>query len=200
MIGRIRGRLLQLTPPAALVELASGLGYELELPMSSVYNLPAVGQEVILLTHSVYREDAQLLYGFLTDAEREAFRSLIRISGVGPKLALSVLSGLSVDELAQAIQAQDPVRLVKIPGIGKKTAERLLLELRDKLSTPSGSLAALPGAAASTAGSRVAAEVLGGLVALGYSEREASAAVKALPEGVDATEGIRLCLKALFRA
>ena len=191
MIGRIAGTLLEKSPPLVLVD-AGGVGYEIDVPMSTFYNLPAVGERIALLTHLVVREDAHQLFGFLTAAERATFRQLVRISGVGPRTALSILSGLSVAELADAVTRQEAGRLVKVPGIGKKTAERLLLELKGKL----GPELALPAAAA---GSDAHADIAQALVALGYNEREAAAALKALPADVGVSEGIKLALKALNR-
>lgn len=197
MIGQLRGLLLAKTPPQVLVEV-QGVGYEVDVPMSSFYLLPGLGEPVTLRTHFIVREDAQLLFGFLSEAERSSFRQLIRISGVGPKMALALLSGLSVEDLAQAVARQDASRLVKVPGIGKKTAERLLLELKGKiapaLDLPAG------GPAASGDGSAEAqaqADILQALIALGYSEREAQAAVKALPAGSSVADGIRRALRSL---
>lgn len=192
MIGRIAGTLLEKHPPAVLVE-AGGVGYEIDVPMSTYCNLPALGERVSLLTHLVVREDAHQLYGFLTAAERQAFRELIRISGVGSRTALAVLSGLSVAELAQAVTLQESARLTRIPGIGKKTAERLLLELKGKL----GAAIAGAGAAPVAEGS---ADVLRALVALGYSEKEAAAAVRQLPADASVSDGIRIALKSLAKA
>ncbi len=191
MIGRIVGTLAAKSPPQILVDV-HGVGYELDVPMSSFYHLPALGAPVTLLTHFVVREDAQLLYGFLTEAERASFRELVKVSGVGPRTALSVLSGLSAAELAQAVTAQDAGRLVKVPGIGKKTAERLLLELRGKLGPDLGGPAA-----ESVSDSQ--ADIVQALLALGYGERDAKAALKALPPDVGVAEGIKLALKALSR-
>ena len=191
MIGRIAGTLLEKHPPAVLVE-AGGVGYEIDVPMSTFCNLPALGDRVTLLTHLVVREDAHQLYGFLTAGERQAFRELIRISGVGSRTALAVLSGMSVAELAQAVTLQESARLTRIPGIGKKTAERLLLELKGKL----GAAIAGAGAAPAAAGS---ADVLRALVALGYSEKEAAAAVRQLPADAGVSDGIRLALKSLAK-
>ena len=170
MIGRLHGVLLEKNPPDILVD-CQGVGYEVQVSMGTFYNLPALGQPVTLLTHFVVREDAQLLYGFGTAPERAAFRELIRISGVGPRTALAVLSGMSVAELAQAISLQDASRLVKVPGIGKKTAERLLLELKGKLGVD----LALPGAGPA---SDAQADILQALLTLGYSDKEAAAALK----------------------
>jgi Holliday junction DNA helicase RuvA len=191
MIGRLNGTLADKNPPQVLVD-CHGVGYEVDVPMSTFYNLPAVGESVSLLIHFVVREDAQVLFGFGTPSERHAFRQLIRISGVGPRTALSVLSGMSVGDIAQAVTAQDASRLVKVPGIGKKTAERLLLELKGKLGADMG---ASSGAAAGESQS----DILQALVALGYSDKEAQAAVKALPREVGVSEGIKLALKALAR-
>jgi Holliday junction DNA helicase RuvA len=190
MIGRLTGQLVEKSPPQVLVDVA-GVGYEVDVPMSTFYNLPGLGERVVLLTHFVVREDAQLLFGFLTASERNTFRQLIKISGVGPRMALALLSGLSVAELAQAITAQDSARLVKVPGIGKKTAERLLLELKGKL----GADLALPAHVANDA----QADILQALVALGYSDREATAALKALPADIGVSDGIKLALRSLAR-
>ncbi|MDP3135141.1 MAG: Holliday junction branch migration protein RuvA [Burkholderiaceae bacterium] len=191
MIGRLQGLLAEKTPPQVLVD-CNGVGYEVDVPMSTFYNLPAIGERITLLTHFVVREDAQILYGFATPGEREAFRLLIRISGVGPRTALSVLSGMSVADIAQAVTAQDAGRLIKVPGIGKKTAERLLLELKGKFGADLGG-----GAASVTSDAQ--ADIVQALVALGYSDREASAALKALPKDVGVSEGIKLALKALAK-
>lgn len=191
MIGRIAGKLVAKHPPQVLVDV-HGLGYELDVPMSTLYQLPGVGTEVTLLTHMVVREDAHQLYGFSTEAERTLFRQLLKISGIGARTALAVLSGMSVADLREAVSHQDSGRLTKIPGIGKKTAERLLLELKDKLD-----IAVIEVRAESqTAGS----DVLRALLALGYSEREAQAAVKNLESGLSVTEGIRQALKTLSKA
>ena len=191
MIGRLRGTLAEKSPPMVLLDVG-GVVYEVDVPMSTFYNLPALGETVVLLTHFVVREDAQVLFGFLTAAERATFRLLVKISGVGPRTALSILSGLSVDELAQAVSRQDGGRLVKVPGIGKKTAERLLLELKGKL----GPDLALPSVVAL---SDTQGDIIQALQALGYSEREAQAALKALPAEVGVSEGIKLALRALNR-
>lgn len=192
MIGRLSGILAGKNPPQILVDV-QGVGYEVDVPMSSFYNLPALGERVTLLTHFVVREDAQLLYGFLTAEERATFRELVKISGIGPRTALSVLSGLSVAELSQAITQQQAGRLQKVPGIGKKTAERLLLELKGKLGpdlgAPSGGNLA----------SEAQADIVQALIALGYNEKEASAALKALPADVAVADGIKLALKALSK-
>ncbi len=190
MIGRLTGTLAEKTPPHLLIDV-DGVGYEVDVPMSSFYNLPAVGEQVTLLTHFVVREDAQVLFGFLTHDERATFRLLVKISGVGPRTALAILSGLSVAELAQAVTLQDGARLVKVPGIGKKTAERLLLELKGKL----GDALAAPASLASHA----QGDILQALVALGYSDREASAALKALPADIGVSDGIKFALKQLAK-
>ena len=192
MIGRIAGTLLEKNPPALRVDVR-GVGYEVDVPMSTFYGLPAVGERVTLLTHVTIREDAHVLFGFATAKERDAFRQLIRISGVGARTALAVLSGMSVDELAQSVALQDAARLTRVPGIGKKTAERLLLELKGKLAD------ALSTSAGSAAVHDDAADILKALMALGYSEREASTAARALPAGTGVSEGIRLALKSLAR-
>ena len=190
MIGKLTGILSDKNTPQVIVD-CGGVGYEVQVPMSTFYNLPAEGQKVSLLTHFVVREDAQILYGFGSAGEREAFRELIKISGVGPRTALSVLSGMGVADLAQAITLQEAGRLIKVPGIGKKTAERLLLELKGKLGADIGV----------TAGGQteVQGDILQALMALGYSDKEAALAVKALPGDVGVSEGIKVALKALAR-
>ncbi len=190
MIGRLSGLLAEKNPPEVLLD-CQGVGYEVMVPMSTFYNLPSLGERVTLLTHFVVREDAQILFGFASASERSAFRQLIKISGVGPRTALSVLSGMSVQDLAQAVSAQESGRLTKVPGIGKKTAERLLLELKGKLGDPVGVAAAAVGDAHN--------DILQALLALGYSDKEAALALKALPAGVGVSEGIKLALKALAK-
>jgi Holliday junction DNA helicase RuvA len=190
LIGRLAGTLTEKAPPQVLVDVG-GVGYEVDVPMSTFFNLPAIGERVVLLTHFVVREDAQQLFGFLTADERATFRELVKISGVGPRTALALLSGLSVAELAHAVSHQESARLVKVPGIGKKTAERLLLELKGKLGPDLGR----PAAAATDS----QADIVQALVALGYSEREATTALKAMPPGVGVSDGIKLALKALSR-
>jgi len=190
MIGRLQGLLAQKNPPQVLVD-CHGVGYEVDVPMSTFYNLPALGDKVTLLTHFVVREDAQLLYGFATHEERETFRQLIKISGVGPRIALAVLSGMGVGDLAQAVTLQEAGRLVKVPGIGKKTAERLLLELKGKLGADIG--------APANVSSEAQADILQALIALGYNDKEAAAALKALPADVGVSDGIKLALKSLAR-
>lgn len=188
MIGKLTGILTEKNPPQVLVD-CNGVGYEVHVSMSTFYNLPGLGERVSLLTHFIVREDAQVLFGFAAAPEREAFRQLIKISGVGPRTALSVLSGMSVAELAQAITLQDSSRLVKVPGIGKKTAERLLLELKGKLGSDIGA----PGQAQGSAH----ADILQALLALGYSDKEAAACIKSLPAEIGVSEGIKRALRAL---
>src|SRR5689334_16809929 len=190
MIGRLTGILAEKSPPLVLID-CNGVGYEVDVPMSTFFNLPALGERVVLLTHFVVREDAQALFGFLTHDERATFRQLVKISGIGPRTALSILSGLSVTELAQAVSLQESGRLVKVPGIGKKTAERLLLELKGKL----GDALAQPVAAKTNA----EADIVQALLALGYSDREAAAALKSLPADVGVSDGIKMALKSLAR-
>ena len=189
MIGRLHGKLLEKNPPQILIDV-SGVGYEVDVPMSTFCNLPEVGGELTLHTHFVVREDAQLLYGFATLAERAVFRALIKISGVGPKIALALLSGITVDQLKDAVDRGETGLLTKVPGIGKKTAERLVLELKDKLAGTGAATEAVP-----TSGAR--ADVAAALIALGYSEREAAAATKKLPEDCTVNDGLRLALKSL---
>ncbi len=191
MIGKLTGQLLEKNPPEVLVD-CHGVGYEVQVPMSTFYNLPAIGERVSLLTQFIVREDAQLLYGFGSAPERAAFRELIKISGVGPRTALSILSGLGVQDLAQAVTLQEAGRLVKVPGIGKKTAERLLLELKGKLGADMG-------AAHAHATSEAQVDILQALLALGYNDKEAAAALKALPPDVGVSDGIKLALKALAK-
>jgi Holliday junction DNA helicase RuvA len=191
VIGRIQGELAEKNPPQIVV-VCAGVGYEIDVPMSTFYHLPRTGETVALLTHQVVREDAHLLFGFLTAPERAAFRQLLKISGVGPKVALSVLSGLSVEDLAAAVASEDAARLTKVPGVGKKTAERLVLELRDKLPM---AVTVVRGGVASPA----ASDVTNALLGLGYNEREAAAAVKQLPADLPLTDAIRQALKLLAK-
>jgi len=191
MIGRLTGILLEKNPPQVVIDV-HGVGYEVDVPMSTFYNLPATGEKVMLLTHFVVREDGQFLYGFASESERFAFRQLVKISGIGARMALAVLSGLSVNDLAQAIARQEVGRLVKVPGIGKKTAERLLLELKGKLAD------ALPSAAVAVEDSQH--DILNALLSLGYNDREASAAMKPLPVGISTSDGIRQALRLLSKA
>ncbi|MCU0968604.1 MAG: Holliday junction branch migration protein RuvA [Rubrivivax sp.] len=195
MIGRLTGTLAEKSPPHLLLDV-HGVGYEVDVPMSTFFHLPALGASVTLLTHFVVREDAQVLFGFLTAAERAAFRELVKIGGVGPRTALAVLSGLSVAELAEAVARQEAGRLVKLPGIGKKTAERLLLELKGKLGPE---LAAPAGTATAAPLGEAQADIVQALLALGYNEREAQAALKGLPADCGVSEGIKLALRALNR-
>jgi Holliday junction DNA helicase RuvA len=191
MIGRLSGILLEKSPPQLLVD-CNGVGYEVDVPMSTFYNLPHTNERVVLFTHLVVREDAQLLFGFGTPAERALFRQLIKISGVGARTALAILSGMTVADLAQAVTLQESGRLVKVPGIGKKTAERLLLELKGKLGADIGVVGTAPRDAAET-------DILNALAALGYSDKEAAAATKNLPPGASVSDGIKFALKALSK-
>ena len=193
MIGRLHGKLLEKSPPQIIID-CNGVGYEVEVPMSTFYNLPALGDVVTILTHFVVREDAQLLYGFGTDRERATFRQLLKVNGIGAKSALSILSGLSVEDLVQAVALQETALLTRVPGVGKKTAERLLLELKDKFSIDG----VMP--INSSGGKSNTGDVLHALVALGYNEREALAAVKQLPLDVAVAEGIKLALKSLSKS
>jgi holliday junction DNA helicase RuvA len=191
MIGRLTGLLVEKHPPQVLIDV-NGVAYEVDVPMSTFYNLPATGGRVTLHTHLVVREDAQLLYGFFTDGERQAFRQLLKISGIGARTALSVLSGMTVEELHQAVARQDSARLIRVPGIGRKTAERLLLELRDKLQTVGPR-----GAPDTPAASRE--DALSALIALGYNEKEAGAALGKLASDLDTADAIRQALRSLSK-
>jgi holliday junction DNA helicase RuvA len=191
MIGKLTGVLAAKNPPEVLID-CGGVGYEVLVPMSTFYNLPALGEKTSLLTHLIVREDAHILYGFATQDERAGFKQLVKISGVGPRTALSILSGMSVADIAQAVTRQDAGRLTKIPGIGKKTAERLLLELKGKLGD------ALDSGGVSVANDSQS-DILQALVALGYSDRDAGLALKALPVDVGVSEGIKLALRALAK-
>ncbi len=193
MIGRIQGTLVSVHPPRLLVD-CQGVGYEIDVPMSTLYQLPETNQKITLLTHFQVREDAQQLFGFATETERQAFRALIKISGVGSRTALAVLSGMSVNELAQAIALQEAGRLTQVPGIGKKTAERLCLELKGKLAPDLGIIAGKPQAI------EASSEVLQALLALGYSEKEALLALKQIPADGTVSDGIRAGLKYLSKA
>jgi holliday junction DNA helicase RuvA len=192
MIGRIQGTLVSVHPPRLLVD-CQGVGYEIDVPMSTLYQLPEVNQKITLLTHFQVREDAQQLFGFATETEREVFRALIKISGVGSRTALAILSGMSVNELAQAITLQESARLTQVPGIGKKTAERLLLELKGKLAPDLGLVAGKPNAR------EASSEILQALLALGYSEKEALLAIAQIPSDSNVSDGIRLGLKYLSK-
>lgn len=191
MIGRITGTLLEKLPPTVCIDVG-GVGYEIDVPMSTLYDLPDLGARVALYTHLAIREDAHVLYGFLTAQERSTFRALIKVTGVGARTALAVLSGMSVQDLANAVTRQETGLLTRVPGIGKKTAERLLLELKGKLG------ADLPSDPSRPAGGRE--DILNALISLGYSSSESQAALKALPDNVEVAEGIRLALKSLSRA
>ncbi|MFT6067434.1 MAG: Holliday junction DNA helicase RuvA [Methylophilaceae bacterium] len=191
MIARLNGLLIEKAPPLIVVECA-GVGYEVEVPMSTFYNLPDVGTQVTLLTHMVVREDAQLLYGFGSVQEKSTFRQLLKVNGIGAKSALSILSGVSIDDLVEAIGSQEVAVLTRIPGVGKKTAERLLLELKDKFEATG--LSSITGHAKSAT-----QDVLNALLALGYNEREATASVKLLDKGISVSEGIKQALKALVK-
>ncbi len=192
MIGRLSGLLIEKNPPQIVLDV-NGVGYELDVPMSTFYNLPALGEKLSLLTHFAVRDDGHFLYGFQSESERFAFRQLLKVSGIGARTALSVLSGLSVNDLAAAVAQQELGRLIKIPGIGKKTAERLLLELKGKLAdVGSGS----PG----TAPSDTRSDITQALLALGYNEKEATATVRQLAADLSTSEGIRQALKLLSKS
>ena len=192
MIGRLSGILLEKTPPQVLVD-CNGVGYEVDVPMSTFYNLPHTGEKVVLFTHLAVREDAHLLFGFGSASERALFRQLVKITGIGARTALAILSGMTVADMSQAVTLQEAGRLVKIPGIGKKTAERLLLELKGKLGADIGAVAGSPRDDAQ-------ADVLNALVALGYSDKEALLAIKNMPAGASVSDGIKFALKALSKA
>jgi Holliday junction DNA helicase RuvA len=192
MIGRLSGILLEKNPPQLLID-CGGIGYEANVPMSTFYNLPGIGEKIVLLTHLIVREDAHLLYGFGTNEERDVFKQLIKISGVGPRTALSILSGMSVADLIHAVTMQEAGRLTKVPGIGKKTAERLLLELKGKLGADLGAMAG-------TAAGDASSDILNALLALGYSDKEAVLALKQVPAGTGVSDGIKLALKALSKS
>ncbi len=191
MIGRLNGILLEKNPPQLLID-CQGVGYEVDVPMSTFYNLPHLGERVTLFTHLAVREDAHLLFGFGNAAERALFRQLIKITGVGARTALAILSGMSVAELAQAVTLQETGRLVKVPGIGKKTAERLLLELKGKLGADLGAPGGRPVHDAQS-------DILNALLSLGYSDKEALLALKSVPSGSGVSDGIKLALKALTK-
>ncbi|MFL9924655.1 Holliday junction branch migration protein RuvA [Herbaspirillum lusitanum] len=191
MIGRLSGILLEKNPPNLLVD-CNGVGYEVGVPMSTFYNLPGLGEKVVLLTHLAIREDAHVLFGFGSAEERNTFKELIKISGVGARTALAILSGMSVADLAQAVTLQEAGRLTRVPGIGKKTAERLLLELKGKLGADLG-------AAGGAVHSDAASDILNALLALGYSEKEAVLAMKQVPKDASVSDGIKHALKALSK-
>ena len=192
MIGKISGKLIERHPPQIIVDV-HGVGYEIDVPMSTFYQLPATGSDITLYTHLIVREDAHHLYGFAGEQERHVFRQLLKISGIGARTALSVLSGMSVSDLYEAVSAQDSGRLIRVPGIGRKTAERLLLELKDKLDVMVVSTAA-------TAAAGTTSDILNALLALGYNDKEAQWAVKQLPGGSAVAEGIRQALKLLSKS
>jgi holliday junction DNA helicase RuvA len=192
LIGKISGKLIERHPPQVIVDV-HGVGYEIDVPMSTFYQLPANGSEVTLYTHLIVREDAHQLYGFASQQERHVFRQLLKISGVGARTALSVLSGMSVADLYEAVSAQDSGRLIRVPGIGKKTAERLLLELKDKLDV-------MVVSATATAAAGTSSDILNALLALGYNDKEAQWAIRQLPGVVAVTEGIRQALKLLSKS
>lgn len=193
MIGRLSGVLLEKNPPHLLID-CHGVGYEVDVPMSTFYHLPAIDEPLILLTHLIVRADAQLLYGFASEPERSAFRTLMKVSGVGARMALAVLSGLSVDDLSRAVHAQNTALLTGIPGIGKKTAARLLLELKGQFGN------AFENRAGSVLTGVHGADILNALLALGYSEKEALTTTQAIPADSDVSDGIRLALKQLSKA
>ena len=193
MIGRLTGILLEKHPPQVLLDV-QGVGYEVDVPMSTFYDLPATGMQVVLYTHLVIREDMHLLFGFSTESERQTFRQLVKISGVGARTALALLSGLSVSDLHHAVETQDSVKLIRVPGIGKKTAERLLLELRDKLD----SAVIDSGQAKSALGN--GADILNALLSLGYNDKEAGWAVKQISATATISDGIRQALQFLSKA
>ena len=191
MIARLNGILIEKSPPQVIVD-CNGVGYEVEVPMSTFYNLPEVGNKIQLLIHFVVREDAQLLYGFGSEQEKSTFKQLLKVNGIGAKSALSILSGVAIDDLVEAVNRQEVGMLTRIPGIGKKTAERLLLELKDKF--------AITGSTTTTSQPKSASyDVLNALIALGYNEREAGAAVKLLPKEVTVADGIKQALKSLSK-
>jgi Holliday junction DNA helicase RuvA len=197
MIGRLRGELISKTPPFLLLDV-NGVGYDVESPMSTFYNLPAVGEQVILFTHLAIRDDAHVLYGFASESERSLFRSLLKVSGVGAKMALAILSGMSADEFAACVQAQDTAALVRLPGIGKKTAERLIVEMKDRLDKLElGDVAAQPKGTARAVEHSPVADAVGALIALGYKANDASRMVRGIDsEGLSSEEIIRASLKA----
>jgi Holliday junction DNA helicase RuvA len=192
MIAQIRGTLIDKTPPHIVIDCA-GVGYGISVPMSTFYQLPNIGDVVVLLTVHVVREDAQLLYGFTTAIEREAFKAVTKVTGIGPRIGLAVLSGMSVAELAEVVALQDSTRMATIPGIGKKTAERLLLELKGKLGSDMESHITVNKVVDGKS------DMLGALSALGYNDKEALLALKNIPIGTSVSDGIRLALKTLSR-
>ncbi|MCP1288569.1 MULTISPECIES: Holliday junction branch migration protein RuvA [Chromobacterium] len=196
MIGRLSGNLIEKLPPQVVLDV-NGVGYEVDVPMTTFYQLPALGQKTTLFTHLVVREDAHLLFGFASKEDRQTFRQLVKVTGIGAKIALAILSGMTTDELAVAVASEDIKRLSAVPGIGKKTAERLVLELRGKLAT--GSTLTAPGGLAFAATPDEKGDIVNALLALGYNEKEAAAATKGLPAEVTVSEGVRLALKSLMK-
>ncbi|RKV68625.1 MAG: Holliday junction branch migration protein RuvA [Neisseria sp.] len=194
MISRLTGKLIEKTPPQIVIDV-NGVGYEADVSMQTFYNLPPLGETVQVFTQLVVREDAHLLFGFATAEERKTFRQLIKVSGIGAKTALGILSAMTADELAQAVAEEDVKRLSSAPGIGKKTAERMVLELRGKLITHT----VTDGLFAAPSENDETNDIVSTLLALGYSEREAKAAVKGIPKGTDVGEGVRLALKNLLK-
>lgn len=191
MIGRISGIIIDKTPPMICIDVG-GVGYEIDVPMTTLYGLPNVGEKATLVTHLAVRDDAHTLYGFTDNHQRSAFRTLIKVSGIGARTALAILSGMTVDELAHAISQQESAHLLSIPGIGKKTAERLLLELRDKIQASADD-------DVSASSSQNSNDILDALMALGYSNKEAVRAIKKLPSDTSTTDGIRLALQHLSK-
>ena len=189
MIGRIQGKILEKIPPHILID-CNGVGYEIEVPMTTFYDLPEVGNEVVLLTHFLVREDAQLLFGFATDQERIIFRKLLKVNGIGAKASLSILGGMTTNELTHSIQTQDVNSLIKIPGVGKKTAERLILELKDKFSYTEF-------ASSKHQGSSELSDIQNALLALGYNQKDILTVTKDLEENVSVNDGIKIALKLL---
>ncbi|HJV05705.1 MAG TPA: Holliday junction branch migration protein RuvA [Chromobacteriaceae bacterium] len=196
MIGRLTGTLIEKLPPQVVVDVG-GVGYEVDVPMTTFYQLPPLGQSTTLFTHLVVREDAHLLFGFASKEERQTFRQLIKVSGIGAKIALAILSGMTADELALAVAGEDIKRLSSVPGIGKKTAERLVLELRGKLATAGA--VTTPGGLPFAATPDEKSDIVNALLALGYNDKEAAAATKGLPADVTVSEGVRLALKGLMK-
>ena len=197
MIGRLRGEIVSKHPPHLLLDV-NGVGYEVEAPMSTFYNLPSQGETVILLTHLVVRDDAHVLFGFGSESERALFRGLLKVSGVGAKMALAILSGMTAEEFSACVQSDDVSALVRLPGIGKKTAERLIVEMRDRLEKLglSTDAVALPSTPAGTVESSPVADAVSALTALGYKPNEASRMVRNVAcEGLTSEEIIRAALK-----
>ena len=196
MIGRLRGHLVQKLPPQVLLDV-NGIGYEVDVSMTTFYQLPALGEQTTLFIHVVVREDVHLLFGFASQEERQTFRQLLKVSGIGARIALAILSGMTSDDLAVAVASEDLRRLSTVPGIGKRTAERLVLELRGKLAT--GRNLSTPGGLAFGSTSDEKGDIMNALLALGYSEKEASNAIKVLPGDVTISDGVRLALNSLMK-